>query len=200
MVKGTVSAGPGFVGGSVLAGANKSTAPGDGIANMTVYLLNAAGTSLIQTATTDAQGAFSFSNVANGSYKVYPEDGGSATTAIPVTVSSSQANLTHIDFEKSFSLKTIKPKASGITAVADKAIFSLYPNPATDKLTVKMNAAVNATVHVSMTNVEGRVVLSKEVKLANQSADINVSGLGKGVYFISVKDGDKTSAQQIVLQ
>jgi hypothetical protein len=199
MVKGTVSSGPGFIGGAISAGANKSTAPGDPLANMNVYLLDATGTSLVQFAITDASGNFSFSNVANGSYKVYPEDGGSVTTAIPVTISTTQANLTHIDFEKSFANKTIKPKPSGIINIAEEKIFHVYPNPASNSLTVKLNTS-SATVHVVMMSTEGRVVLNQDVKLANQSATINVASFAKGSYFVTVQDGAKVSTQNVVLQ
>lgn len=198
MVKGTATSGPGFVGGLISAGANKGTAPGDGIPNMTVYLLDATGTSLVQSATTDTTGAFSFTNVANGSYKVYPEDGGSVTTAIPVTISTSSANVTHIDFEKSFANKTITPKGNGIAGVETR-IFSVYPNPASNNLTVKLNTS-NTTVHVVMLSTEGRVVLNEDVKLSSQSATINVTGYAKGSYFITVQDGATASTQKIVLQ
>jgi hypothetical protein len=199
MVKGTVSSGPGFIGGSIAAGANKSTAPGDPIPSMTVYLLNATGTALVQSTVTDATGAFSFSNVANGTYKVYPEDGGSATTAVTVTISTSTANITHVDFEKSFANKTIKPRPSGIITVADDKIFSVYPNPASNNLTVKLNTS-NTSAHVVMLSTEGRVVLSQDVKLSNQSATINVAAFAKGSYFVTVQDGAKVSTQRVVLQ
>lgn len=192
MKYGTVTSGPGFVGGNVSAGANKGT--GAGLPGMTIFILDNAD-KLVNVTTTDASGNFSFSNLPTGSYKVRPEDMNYTTTPIPVTVTVGQPTVNNIDFERSKSQKTITPKSSGISTVSNSNKFAVYPNPANDKLTVKWNAAGNANIRIA--DVAGKTVLSTS---GASGVQIDVANLQKGVYFITVEAGNASTTQKVVLQ
>lgn len=67
---------------------------------------------------------------------------------------------------------------------------SVYPNPANDKLFVN---AENIQ-HIDLYNVTGQLVLS------TTEAEINVSELESGMYFVRVKHGEKTYTERVIIR
>ncbi|NBR13963.1 MAG: T9SS C-terminal target domain-containing protein [Flavobacteriales bacterium] len=71
--------------------------------------------------------------------------------------------------------------------------FSIAPNPISDELNVVSDSEINSIV---IKGTEGNVVLeSKEV---GKSANVNVSTLNSGVYFISLYSGSSVSTRKII--
>ena len=71
--------------------------------------------------------------------------------------------------------------------------FSIAPNPISDELNVVSDSEINSIV---IKGIEGNVVLeSKEV---GKSANVNVSTLNSGVYFISLYSGNSVSTRKII--
>ena len=72
-----------------------------------------------------------------------------------------------------------------------------YPNPAVDNVTVSMEAEGNA--NITMTDVAGRVVLSKAANLVNGKTDLNIAALNAGVYIVNVVlENGKTAQFNVV--
>ncbi len=72
--------------------------------------------------------------------------------------------------------------------------FSVYPNPANDVLHVN---AGDAEFEYSFYNNLGQLVMSGTVR---GSQAINISSLSKGIYFIRLTTGSKTSVERIVVE
>lgn len=81
-------------------------------------------------------------------------------------------------------------------SVKDNAIasFTVYPNPANDVINV--SNAVNAIEKVVITDMNGRVV--KSVVLGVNEAQINISDLSKGVYFLQATSNGASVTEKIV--
>lgn len=72
-----------------------------------------------------------------------------------------------------------------------------YPNPAVDNVTISMKAEGNA--NITMTDVAGRVVLSKAANLINGKTDLNIAALNAGVYIVNVVlENGKTAQFNVV--
>ena len=69
----------------------------------------------------------------------------------------------------------------------------IYPNPATDKVYVKVNA--NAPYTVTVTNIMGQVMHT-----ANNATTINVSNFTPGVYIVNVKTPNATTSQKLIVK
>ena len=59
-----------------------------------------------------------------------------------------------------------------------------FPNPATDKVTVSIDANGDATLEV--VNIAGKVAMNNTITLVNGSADVDMSSLESGVYIFNV--------------
>jgi hypothetical protein len=72
-----------------------------------------------------------------------------------------------------------------------------YPNPAVENVTISMKAEGNA--NITMTDVAGRVVLSKAANLVNGKTDLNIASLNAGVYIVNVVlENGKTAQFNVV--
>jgi hypothetical protein len=72
-----------------------------------------------------------------------------------------------------------------------------YPNPAVDNITVSLNAEGNALI--TMTDVAGRIVLTKSADLVNGKTDLNIAALNSGVYVVNVVlENGKTAQFNVV--
>lgn len=68
----------------------------------------------------------------------------------------------------------------------DATTFALYPNPAGNNLNVAVTGIELANFNVSITDMQGRIVLSNTLV---RNSSIDVSNLNVGVYQLSIMDG-----------
>lgn len=197
MQVGTAVTGPGFVGGNVSAGANKGTTA-NGVPNLNIYLLDA-NNKLVASTATNASGNFAFTGIPTGTYSVYPEDMNFTTTPISVTIGNGQNTVLNIDFSRSESHKTISPVSTGILDVASKIEYAIYPNPATDKITIQWNSKTVTNADIIVTDVTGKKVFSTVATTAKDT-ELNLGGLQKGLYFITIQSENVQNTQKILLR
>ena len=205
MAYGTGTTGPGFIGGSVTAGANKGTAEGDPVVNQLVYCINDATGAILQQTYTNSLGQYSFSNLPTGAtYKVYPELMSFTTTPYPtISLTSSSSSVTAASFRKNTLPKTITPITSGVAEVnANNAGISVYPNPAKGAVNVSWNVAITGTATITVSDVTGRIVLSTTADMtsANGTTKVDVSTLNAGMYLISVKNNGVNYNTKVSIQ
>ncbi len=77
--------------------------------------------------------------------------------------------------------------------------LSIYPNPATDYLTVDFGIANTANTVIKVVDISGQVV--KIIDLNNRTTvNIDVADFAKGVYYLRITDGESVSIQKVVVQ
>ncbi len=188
LLQGTTLSGPGFIGGLVTQGANKGTAVGDPIANLTIYLRNAAGAPVASTIT-NANGSYGFSNLPIGSYSVYPDAITFTTTpSANLIVTATTTQLTGNNFKYEPVQKKIHPVSQSVvnTTVGEVSVF---PNPAKDMLTIQFAQAPEKGAVIRLLNLNGQVVHSES---ATATMQLNVSGLAAGTYLLQVPGANTT--------
>ncbi len=70
--------------------------------------------------------------------------------------------------------------------------FNVFPNPAQSELTIKGNRSIN---HVTIVDVNGRLLKSIKRSGLTSSTIINVEGLNSGIYFLNI---ESESTKQVV--
>ncbi len=66
-------------------------------------------------------------------------------------------------------------------------IVSVYPNPATNMVTIEAGKTSKETATVSLISTEGVTMMSKVIQPGMKSTKIDVSGVPQGIYIISVR-------------
>lgn len=197
MKTGVRTNGPGFVGGNVQQGANKGTA--NGIEGLDIFLFDA-NSNVVAYAVTDANGDYTFNNIANGTYTVHPEQMNYATTTSSVTVDATNPSHTAVNFERSLSAKTIVPKASSVTNVnSNEVSFTMYPNPANNRVVLNWAKQSNNAASVTITDISGKKVYSTETKMQGQSV-IEFGDLQTGFYMLNVSSDLGNSTHKLFIQ
>jgi len=74
--------------------------------------------------------------------------------------------------------------------------FTVYPNPASDFITIQSNNVVTGTANISIVNLIGEVVL--QTKLSSVSNTFNISSLASGVYMLRAEAGNASSTIKII--
>lgn len=82
----------------------------------------------------------------------------------------------------------------GTEEVENEVTFSVYPNPATDQVTITTDKADNIIIY----NTLGVKVLETVTPATTETIDI--SALSQGVYFVEVRKGSATRTQKLVIR
>lgn len=98
---------------------------------------------------------------------------------------------------REFKIGTPVVTTSVNSAVAEGS-FSIYPNPATDALTVTFNATEGAVV--SLTDIVGNVVYTTSANAGENKIAVNTTGLVSGMYILSVVTEHGRSAQKVSIR
>ena len=190
MVYGTVTSGPGFIGGDVTTGANRGTSASAPAVGLHIFVLNSTG-AIVHDAYTDATGSYSFSNLPVGTYTVFPEALQYATTALTsVAITSGAPTVSAANFLQHTLSFTITPSATGIsnvtTATSDVVAF---PNPTSGKLNIQWNVIATEKATVTVADVAGRIVYSSSLNMQQGAGthQLDLSNLGNGLYILNIK-------------
>ncbi|GAA4469926.1 hypothetical protein GCM10023093_30210 [Nemorincola caseinilytica] len=198
---GTVPAGPGFIGGNVYSGAGKGTAGTIPERGMLIYLKDAATGVVLTYAYTNADGAYSFTGIALGSYIIYPEETGYYTTpSAVVTLSAASASAIGISFKKNTTLHTIYPFTfTGIgQANTTQDGVSIYPNPASGMVNIDC-AALRGDAQLSIADVTGHTLITTSRQLDGTALQMDVSTLANGIYILNVTSGSAHISRKLVI-
>lgn len=178
--------GPAAITGELSEGMLKTA--GDPLKNVRVVIKDGAGAFIKMTSTNDS-GKFAVTNLPVGTYKILV-DMINVPTANPKTVVLDSAHLTAaVDL-------TVNSSGTVTTGIADASnVLDLvvYPNPATDFVTV--NSAGN--VLVSIYNITGLLVAKESI---NQFRQLSVAHLPNGIYMVTMEKDGKAKTQRMMKQ
>jgi PKD repeat protein/5-hydroxyisourate hydrolase-like protein (transthyretin family) len=195
LLAGSNPGGPGFIGGSVAQGANKTT--GDPVSNVSVLIFTA-NEEPVEHVKTDIDGNFSFDNLPFGTYHLYVDmmnhySERHVITLTPDEPSSEQAIFEVIGNDVVATSLAIDLLADGIT---------VYPNPASDRLQVAMTLTQPAQVSMRLINLMGQVLRQKSMgqRQGRLTPGLRVSELPAGIYTLEVQTDEQVTTQRIVIR
>lgn len=82
--------------------------------------------------------------------------------------------------------------------------LSIYPNPATDQLKVEFTTENDMVPEIRIIDLTGKMVrhFDKEFTLNSEvfKADLDISDLKSGIYFVKVIQGERVWSEKLVVQ
>ncbi len=180
-IAGTNPGGPGFIGGLVTQGANKTQ--NTALVGATVILKNSNGNNIAWTQT-DANGAYSFPNLAYGTYHIWVDVLNLYGTVKIVTISAGTPSSTGNEIEMNLNPVSVE------SLNWDSESLVLFPNPASSLVTLSLNALQSSEVFIEIMSVTGAILLS-ELRTIESGANTEVldcSLLPSGMYFVKLSD------------
>jgi hypothetical protein len=190
LIAGNNPGGPGFVGGSVLNGANKNLMVNLSPANQLIMLMDAQTREVVAFTRTDFNGQYSLSNLPHGVYYLRLEVMGLQTEEQLIILTDEEDQLTDVDFNDLAGI-TSRTEASTLQSVA------LYPNPATERTTLRFTQATSGATELVLLNQLGQVVNQQAQVLAAgaHSLELPVAQLPAGLYLYRLTAADGSTAQ-----
>ena len=74
-------------------------------------------------------------------------------------------------------------------------IFSIYPNPATNSITISANETIE---QIAIFDIKGSLIFSQSYQ--QKSTSIDVSNFAKGIYAVKVVSLKNSSVQQLIIE
>ena len=176
--------GPGFIGGLVKQGANKT---GDPLEKILVVLYHANGDPSGFTYT-DINGEYAFDNIALGDYKVVVDLLGKHSAEYIVTIDATNPSDKKGNFDVNTKDVTLSKKPTGIAKLI-KGKLSLYPNPAANSVNLYFDATTTETTTITVMDMSGKVVLTQNIIITDGSnhAQLYVTNIESGLYLVTIK-------------
>lgn len=92
----------------------------------------------------------------------------------------------------------ITSTASVAEQSAKNTLFNLFPNPASDVVTLNFIQNISADMTLNIYNVNGELISSK--LLQQNQKQINIGDLNSGIYLVEIKSKGLTESQKLVIQ
>lgn len=199
LVAGNNPGGPGFVGGLISQGANK-TGPGDPVGNIPVFLLNMDDTP-VQYTYSDANGNFEIDDIAYGTYQVYAEVAGKPTEPIILTIGATAETFDNLNIVVESNKVTYTNTTTGIEEVL-VSTATFFPNPTTADGTLSFQLETAANIQVEVINQLGQVIQSnaQHADAGPQKLNIALSAQPQGLYILLLRVNDKPAVYQRILK
>ncbi|MCX6235702.1 MAG: carboxypeptidase regulatory-like domain-containing protein [Bacteroidetes bacterium] len=168
--------GPGSISGQILTGAFTPTA-----ANIPV-ILQSATTDFVAMNYSGSDGSFYFSNLAFDTYKLFAEIPGKSI--VPMSIVLDEGNTTVSDITMMILDESIifvginDPDMSGTYS-------SVYPNPATDRISLDYQMKSPSVLTVSLLDHTGRMITSRAISCdASGNISLDIRDLPAGIYYV----------------
>jgi len=139
---------------------------------------------------------------AGAGYVTYAWSTSETTQSIDVTVTDEYI-VTVSDTNGCSNSDTINVQFSiGINQLLAADFIEVYPNPATDKVTVKLYMNRTSDLNIRIVDLKGKVILADEKKDAQGEVqlDYQLENFSPGMYFIHLNSKDGFSVQRLVVE
>jgi len=81
--------------------------------------------------------------------------------------------------------------------------LTVFPNPATNRLTLDFTLSATNNVHISITDITGKTVYTQSLgtrMIGNYKENIDCSALSEGLYFVTVNAGSQNQSAKVVIR
>lgn len=190
LIPGNNPGGPGFIGGRISAGANKTGQP---LGMVSILLLDENGNAVSHN-DSNVDGEYAFDNLAWGTYFLHVEIPGILSEPLKITIGPDQPEVTDADFTVGTNIVSSREE------LTFGKVLELYPNPVLDELQLELELRASAKLKIEVMNLLGQTMirLDKSLHQGQHLLPLNVSQLAEGVYMLRIQSGDQQLVERIV--
>lgn len=176
--------GSGSVSGNIIRGNLRSTS--GTLPKVKVYLLNASGTAIHAWKYSDANGAYAFSSLPAGTYRVHVEWSGKAQPAYTVNLANNSSQVSGVNFVVN---------NNGIATGTDEVqlnVEAAFPNPVKEALNLNLNVNRSATYQFEWRDLSGRLIQAEARQLGEGSQQLRfeTGSLIPGLYLFQIRENN----------
>ena len=146
--------------------------------NVSIYVVDESNINKFKTGDMTGNAEYYFGKLSEGQFDVPLHSTGK--TYVVLTNNNNYSNYVELNY--GYELKEGAQFDFLELQNAENATFTVYPNPANDKIIVTVNEKINGNAHVEVIDMAGKIVVKQNV--VEGSAVINISDLQQGVYIV----------------
>lgn len=127
-------------------------------------------------------------------FKVKPNSGYGVGDIIP------NSAAIYFDFNAPIITNTYQTEFVETLSIGDynSNSFTIFPNPAKDEVTIQLANSNFESGKVNIYDIQGKVIL-KDIKLQEQSSNLDISNLENGLYFVELILGNSSTIQKLIV-
>ncbi|HBH07689.1 MAG TPA: hypothetical protein DDX92_13920 [Flavobacteriales bacterium] len=193
LIQGINPGGPGFIGGLVSQGANKTYSPGDPIPGIHILILDA-NMNPVSWGVSDSYGVFRIDNLPLGDFYIYPEVAGIPSSPMLVTLSALQDSINTVDITVDSNGAIVSTVVTAMSPMSTEKI-QVFPIPSRD-IVIIQGLQGESTV-LDLYNLNGKMIYSARTNSEGRK-EVDLSNLPDGVYLLSISNKHKKVIKRIV--
>ncbi|MCW3103579.1 MAG: two component regulator propeller domain protein [Bacteroidetes bacterium] len=149
----------------------------------------------VKSTLSNMDGTFSFSNIAAQNYTLWIDKYGFSNSAAPTAMVNCASTTVYPYTLYSNHLVSVNDLAD-----AARTSFNLFPNPFNERFTISITAAGTKTAQLMITDISGKIILEKELRLQAGENEFSIDGsaCAQGIYFVRLVAGDEVLTGKIV--
>ncbi|WP_081990170.1 T9SS type A sorting domain-containing protein [Psychroserpens sp. Hel_I_66] len=129
-------------------------------------------------------------------FRIKPNPGYAIGDIIPNTASiffDFNAPVITNTFTTEFVEENLSVNEAGFTS------FNLYPNPAKDKVTIRLNTNNFGNLTVNITDLQGKLILEQQISEEN-NMELDIAALQSGLYFVKLNNNNKSFVKKLIIE
>lgn len=195
---GTNPGGPGFIGGNVLLGANKTTGVGDPLNSRILMLTTASGTAIAYSYS-DASGQFHFSNLPLGNYLIFGDAWGRTNPALALSITANKPRVNDVVFEENSTSFKVHLNTVGVSSGSPLQEISIYPSPVESYFELNNLQRIPGPKVAAVVDITGRTILSKTtIGATANTTRILMNDLPAGLYFLELHTSQGKASYKLI--
>lgn len=106
----------------------------------------------------------------------------------------------YFDFNLPITTNTVTTELVNVLNLKDNSFedFSMYPNPASDKITLQF-AATLENVSISIYDLQGKKIVNSKVSPRGNAIVFDVSKIQPGMYFVKIVSGNQSAVRKLIV-
>ena len=91
---------------------------------------------------------------------------------------------------------------TGVNSIIGNDLLKVYPNPASEQITIEMKAPSSKEFRMNLFSVDGKVIRREDVKSINGNftKTISLIGVSAGVYFLQLENNEYTARVKVLVE
>jgi hypothetical protein len=97
---------------------------------------------------------------------------------------------------------TLSHNTTGLNTLSSDIQFKVFPNPSADRLFIALNVKYASPLSVSLTSIDGKQttsLMNEEIAKGKIERSFDISGLAKGIYFMTIQTTEGTATQKVLV-
>lgn len=93
----------------------------------------------------------------------------------------------------------IEDLSTSTNSISSLSIFEIFPNPASDQLSIKLGFSKEQEFEISVIDILGKIQLRQNLQMLNGTHQLDINQLTPGSYFVNIKTNEGLATKKVLV-